>query len=320
MRTVSAIIVNWNAGSQLIDAISSLARFHHGFVVSVVIVDNASTDNSMMTVGALVDLPFQIHIIRNLVNVGFAAACNQGAKLVSSDYLLFLNPDTELFENSVVVPLSFMEKKSNKNVGICSIQLVGKSGHVDRSCSYFPSLVRFVVQTTGLCKISALRGAGIKMADWDHLSTKSVDQVIGAFFFLRQKVFSDLKGFDERFFVYFEEVDFCVRAKQAGWKTVYLKEAQAYHQGGGTSGQIRDIRLFYSLRSRLLYAMKHFSPWQTVLLFGLTLLLEPFTRISFSILCGSRLNVENTLKAYSMLYRDVINILMIQNNNKKRDE
>ena len=252
-----------------------------------------------------------LEVIRNNDNLGFARACNQGAAVCGARYLLFLNPDTEVFETSLIAPLAFMEYAENSDVGICGIQLVDEKGHISRTCARFPSLLRFVAQAIGINKVPGLQSTGVHMLDWDHAQPSRVDHVIGAFFLVRRSLFDALKGFDERYFVYLEDIDFSLRASKTGWKSVYLTDAQAYHAGGGTSGQIKDTRLFYSLSSRLLYGLKHFSPWQAWMLLGLTLVVEPLSRSAFSLLRGGMRDVGNTWRGYRMLYRDVPDILRI---------
>ena len=303
---IDIIIVNWNSGDLLRKCLFSLNRFSCGNVSKVVVVDNGSVDTSADGLGKF-DFPLQV--LRNRENLGFARACNQGAAVCDARYLLFLNPDTELFENSLVVPLAFMEDATNSDVGLCGIQLVDEKGRIAHTCAHFPTLSRFSAQAIGLGKIPGLKGVGVHMDEWDHLSEKSVDHVIGAFFFMRRSVFEALNGFDEQFFVYLEDVDFSLRAKQTGWKTAYLTGAQAFHAGGGTSSQVKAARLFYSLRSRLLYGFKHFPPWQAWVLMGITLLLEPLSRSVFSLPRGGIHDVRNTWSGYSMLYRDLPNIL-----------
>ncbi len=216
--SVDIVIVNWNAGRQLRDCLKSIvAARRDGFTLgSVVLVDNASNDNSLEGVEAL---PLPLTIIHNQINRGFGAACNQGAAICKSDYFLFLNPDTQLFEASLTVPLAFMEGRANQKVGVCGIQLIDKKGHVACTCSRFPSLLRLSIQAVGLNKLPGLKSTGVCMAGWDHSTKEVVDQVIGAFFFVRRKVFEALDGFDERFYVYFEEVDLSLRAKKMGWQS-----------------------------------------------------------------------------------------------------
>ncbi|MFQ5780560.1 MAG: glycosyltransferase family 2 protein, partial [Nitrospiria bacterium] len=137
---------------------------------------------------------------------------------------------------------------------------------------------------------------------WNHRESREVDHVIGAFFLVRRSLYKALDGFDERFFVSFEDLDFSCRAEKAGWRSYYLATVQAYHKGGGTSEQIKSTRLFYTLRSRILYGYKHLGWWvATGLMLG-TLLLEPLARIGFAIVRGSFVRLQETVGAYAMLW------------------
>jgi GT2 family glycosyltransferase len=306
---LSIIIVNWNAGRQLADVISSIALYHEDLVAMVAIIDNASTDNSITQVEKLQNLPFRLQIVRNTNNRGFAAACNQGAALASSDYLLFLNPDTRLYENSLFEPLSFIASPENANIGICGIQLINETGQVDRSCARFPTPLIFLLQAIGLNKLPGLRQFSMHRVDWDHATTQTVDHVIGAFFLVSRSLFEQLQGFDERFFVYLEDLDFSRRAFLAGWSSVYLTSAQAFHAGGGTSKQIKAARLFYSIRSRLLYAFKHFSPAAASAVLAATFLIEPITRTAFLATRLSWQDILYTCQGYWMLLKALPSIL-----------
>jgi GT2 family glycosyltransferase len=303
------ILVNWNSGSRLTEAIASIAQHHDGLVSSVIVVDNASADDSLAYVGSLSDLPFPLHILRNPANRGFAAACNQGAALAGSEYLLFLNPDTRLFSDSLSAPLAFMRRPENAGVGIVGIRLIDEHDRVARSCARFPSLGIFMAQSMGLNRLPGLRHLNTHMSDWAHDGTAVVDHVIGAYYFIRRSLFESLGGFDERFFVYLEDLDLSLRARRAGWRSVYLADAQAFHAGGGTSYQVRPHRLYYSLRSRLYYGFKHFSALEAWILLGATLILEPVFRSVFSLVREGGQGVRDTWKGYAMLYKDMNNIL-----------
>jgi len=148
------------------------------------------------------------------------------------------------------------------------------------------------------------------MTEWDHQASREVDQVMGAFFLVRRSVFEILGGFDERFFVYFEEVDLAVRARARGWRTFYLSEAQAYHKGGGTTHRIKSTSLFYSLRSRMLYAYKHFGWWAGSGVTLGTLLLEPIARLTLAASRGPLEQFWATLGAYTMLWSAMPRTLM----------
>jgi len=194
-----------------------------------------------------------------------------------------------------------MQDPAHAKVGICGVQLLDEVGHVSRSCARFPSVTGFSAHAAGLVRFFPRFGHA--MAEWDHAETRPVDQVIGAFFLVRRELFEALRGFDECFFVYFEEVDFSYRASQAGWHSVYLADVQAFHAGGGTSNQVKARRLFYSLRSRLLYAFKHFSWVGAVVVLLATLSVEPLSRSALALLRRSWSGLKETWAAYGMLWR-----------------
>ena len=302
---LDVVIVNWNAGPQLKDCLDSVLAHNKGELPRIIVVDNGSTDGSADAVERLPG----VEVIRTGENLGFGAACNIGAGAGDAPYILFLNPDTRLEADSLSVPLAFMEQPENAKVGICGIQLVDEQGTVSRTCAKVPTLGRLVCSALGVDKLPGLQDSGMRMSNWGHNDTCRVDQVMGAFFFCRRNVFEWCGGFDERFFVYFEEVDVARRSKLAGWDSWYLANAQAFHMGGGTSRQVKVNRLFYSLRSRLLYGFKHFPRWQAWLLVGVTNLLEPFTRSVWCLLRGDVAGVKHTWAAYRMLWRSMGHIL-----------
>lgn len=302
MVTLDIVIVNWNGGEGLARCVESVARAVAEPVElqRLVVVDNASSDGS---VSRLPDAGGRLRLIRNAENRGFAAACNQGARDSQAEYLLFLNPDTEINARSLSVPLRFLEQPENQDVGVVGIQLVGEDGHVSRSCARFPTPALIGTKMVGLDRILPRRFPGFIMEDWAHDRTAEVDHVIGAFYLVRRALFEEIGGFDEQFFVYLEDLDFSFRARRAGWRSVYLAEAQAYHKGGGTSEQVRAMRLFFSLRSRILYGFKHFPRSRAAALTAGTLLLEPVVRLLWSGARGGGREVLETLQGYGMLWR-----------------
>ncbi len=302
--SLDIIIVNWNSGDQLKVCISSIGGAKQdGFILrDVIIVDNASTDASLNGIDCL-GVP--VTVIRNSENRGFAAACNQGAAMAESDYLLLLNPDAYLFEDSLVLPIAFMERTENTKRGICGVQLIDDSGEECLSYARFPDLWSFVVQATGLNMVHAMTENGKVKNKSDDSGVLVVDQVIGAFFVVRKVVFDQLKGFDERFFVYFEEVDFSLRALNNGWTSVCLTGVRCGHVGGLSSRQVKASRLFYSLRSRILYSFKHFSLFSAITLLIMTLMPEFFSRLIFTFVRSAWSDFGHTVHGYSMLIRSL---------------
>lgn len=294
---LSIVVVNWNAGGQLRACLDSIARHAGGLVERTIVVDNGSTDGSESGVD---DLP-GVTLVRAGANLGFGRACNLGARRAGGDFLLFLNPDAALYAGTLPRALAFMREPANARVGICGVQLLDEGGQVARSCSRLPSVSNLMAHASGLDRV--FPGLGPFMAEWDHADTREVEQVIGAFFLVRRELFEALQGFDERFFVYYEEVDFSCRARRAGWRSVYLADAQAFHAGHGTTHQVKARRLFYLLRSRLLYVARHFPALGAGVAMLATLLVEPIARTVSAVLQGSWSGLKETWTAYGLLWR-----------------
>jgi GT2 family glycosyltransferase len=304
--SVDIVIVNWNAGEQLRDCLRSIntAQRKDWILSRVVVIDNASSDDSIVGVSAeATNLP--LSVIRNCTNHGFGRACNQGAIDSKADYILFLNPDVRLDSDAIVVPLKFMSAPENTSVGICGIQLYDETNEVSRSCRRFPSAWDLVAEGLGLHRLVDNH----RMDDWNHDSNMCVEQVIGAFFLIRRKLFEELNGFDERFFVYFEEVDLSLRANRAGWSSWYLASARAMHVGGGCTSKAKSSRIYYAARSRMQYARKHFTKPIGSLVVAATLFVEPVARLSWSAIRRSGSDAKDTLGAYRLLWSDIVRTL-----------
>lgn len=304
---VSVIIVNWNAGKLLQECLDSLPaslKFCTG-AAEVIVVDNASSDGS---VKALISPGVRLRVIENSVNRGFGAACNQGAGVAQGEYLLFLNPDTVLENDSISGALHAMDPSLYGKVGVCGIQLRDELGRISRSCTRLPTATMFVAQSIALDRI--FPAVSHFMHEWDHSATRTVDHVIGAFYLIRRELFVLLKGFDERYFVYLEDLDLSARVKSSGYKSIFVTEVSAFHKGGGTSSQIKATRLFYSLRSRIQYAFKHFSISGSWCVLVATLFIEPFTRLVHCAFRGSWVDAKNTLEGFGLLFRSLPVVLL----------
>jgi GT2 family glycosyltransferase len=307
--TIDIIIVNWNSGPLLRECLESIAAAEkEPFALDrVIVVDNASRDGSAER---LEGLKLPLTVIRNAENRGFGAACNQGASDSRADYLLFLNPDIRLFKDSLKKPLAFLQAPENVGIGICGIQLVDAASRISRSCARFPTPTRFFSQIFGLDRMFPHLFPNHFMIEWDHReSREDVDQVMGAFFLVRRPLFIVLGGFDERFFVYFEDLDFAYRMRKAGWRSFYLAEAKAYHKGGGTTEQVRSRRLLYHRSSRILYGFKHFDRTTACILMLLTLFVEPLTRLIWATARRSPGLMAETIRGFTLLWGAVPKLL-----------
>ena len=192
----------------------------------IIVVDNASTDGT----GQLVNKSFpEILYLKNAENRGFAAAANQGSALATGDFLLFLNSDTRLLPGEVEKVLSFM--KDDATIGIAGPQLVYEDMRLQRSIASVPSLPLEVVPFFVLKLMFPVKYGKVRK---DSSASREVESIIGAAMFVRAHVMRSLGGFDERFFFFLEETDFCVRAKQSGYKVFFSPSAKVIHLQGKT--------------------------------------------------------------------------------------
>ena len=296
------VIVNWNAGEQLAACLRSIAEARRSTwaLGRVVVVDNGSADGSA---DALEGLGLPLSVIRNGSNRGFGAACNQGAAGSTADDLLFLNPDARLEASTLDVAVGFLEDPRHARIGICGVRLVDESGSTHRSCTRHPAPRHFAAKMTGLDRIAPRLFPSHVMTEWDHAEDREVDHVMGAFFLVRRALFERLGGFDERFFVYLEDLDLTLRAKRAGFATMYLARASAFHRGGGVSERVKPARLYYSLHSRLRYGRKHFGSLAALGLAAGTFLVEPVTRTVWAVVTGRWDEIPATASGFMRLWR-----------------
>jgi len=296
------VIVNWNAGVLLGQAVASIAE-HPGGVARIIVVDNGSVDGS----ADLAPLPLLdvVHVGRNL---GFSAGCNFGAARGDAPYILFFNPDARFTEDALEQAIAYLEDPAHRRVGICGIRLVGDDGEIQRHCNNLPTLRGFVGDITGLSRIAPGVFPPLFMTNFDHESDRAVDVVMGAYFLIRRSLFQTLGGFDDRFFVYLDEVDLSKRAIDAGHEVRYLAGPSAYHLGRGTSDQVKAHRLFYQMRSRIHYAFKHLGTGRAAALTATLLTAGPIARLAHAAGRRSWTDARHTLNGYAMLLRNLPSI------------
>jgi N-acetylglucosaminyl-diphospho-decaprenol L-rhamnosyltransferase len=302
MFSLDIVIVNWNAGEQLLNCVRSIqcSRLDKCVLGNVIIVDNASSDNSL----ELLPQWEKLSIIKSSSNLGFGRACNLGASHVMSGLVLFLNPDTELNIDSLEIATKFYTSNQINKIGILGVQLRDELGNIQSSCSRFPDIKIVLAESLGVSKF--LPQFATIMRDRDYSQSQYVDQVMGAFFLLSRDLFNKIKGFDEDYFVYYEELDLSYRLHKLGYKSYFYVGTSIMHVGGGCSKQIKATRLFYVLDSKLIYVCKHFNFCSRVIAIGVTLFVEPLTRIVFFALKGDFAGVKETIAGYKLLYKKLL--------------
>mgnify|MGYP005853165105 CR=1 FL=1 len=244
MLTLSVIIVNWN-GSELLEAcLDAVYRTLDTVRAEVIVVDNASTDDSVAMVGARFP---QVRMIQNDVNRRFAAANNQAICESRGRYLLLLNSDTEVKPGALSALISLLD--TYLNVGVVGPKLLNSDGSWQQSAYRFPTVWGESIMLLGEGVWKPLLGSTYPHYPPTEVA-RPVDWVTGACLMVRRDVVDAVGLIDESFFFYTEETDWCYRIRQAGWLVMYQPEAVVVHHGGGSSGGV-------SLqRRRLLYGSK----------------------------------------------------------------
>jgi GT2 family glycosyltransferase len=266
----------------------------------VIVVDNDSTDGSDRID---VDIP-NLLLVRAGGNLGFARACNLGVTHSTSDYLLFLNPDARLLQPCLPELTEFMDRPQNQRVAVCGVRLIDAEGNLQACVARFPDWRTYLGHATGLSRLIPSLLPPL-WAQRDYSRSGEIDQPIGAFFLARAATFRELGCFDERFYVYFEEMDYSLRVATSGYKAYYRADVVAFHQGGGTSRRVKAARLFYFNRSKLLYAWKNFSTIEAAAVIAITLVVEPVGRLGRALLRRSASEFVDVLRGYGRLYRDL---------------
>lgn len=278
--TLRVVIVNRNSGDLLAVCLRHLesSEKNNFSFESVVVVNDDSTDESAEH---LTGHEFVLRIIKNQERKGYSHSCNLGAAGFDGDFLLFLNTDIMVNPDSIEAAVRVAHQQEKAGVAIVGIQLLKCSGSVDRCCSRFPKLWTYFNDIFGLEKLSPKIFPGLLMSDWDHSRSRVVDQVMGAFFLVRYELFVKLKGYDEDFFVYGDDLEFAYRAYLGGSRCFYSVESNALHIGGATARKNWRESLFFSAKAKVLFGNKYFPRAQRWLLYVGIFVLEPVTRIIY---------------------------------------
>ncbi|MBM3514539.1 MAG: glycosyltransferase family 2 protein [Alphaproteobacteria bacterium] len=253
MAAVDVVIVNYHSAAHAYTAIRSVHEVARadGVGVNVVVVNNSDDGQALAESSARGG---GAEIVQNARNIGFGAACNLGAARGRAPVILFLNPDAALTAGCLRTCLGALTER----VGIAGPELVDGEGSVSPSCSALPTVASLIGRTVGWHLI--VPNAGFPYLPLAaHGLSGDVGQVMGAVMFVRRDVFEAVKGFDESYFLYFEDVDLSARAHDAGWRSRYVKEARAVHLGAGSSGAATGMALALHAASRVRYSRQYFG-------------------------------------------------------------
>lgn len=258
-KRVSIIITNYNSGSLLRNCLESMQKYSDLSNVEVIIVDNASQDNSEILPNELMR---NVTLIRNKKNLGFGAANNIGLKKASGDYILLLNNDTIFIEDTISQCLNLSDKINTDFILGC--QLLNTDKSVQPSIYKFPTLML----TFSFCFYLYLLFPRSKMLGKGHTYYKKksdldeVDVIMGSFMFLPRITAEKLNGFDEDFFFYYEEFDLCKRLYNIGGKCFFTDTTSIIHLGGASAKNDSWFSLYNRYKSLFIYLKKHTNKFE----------------------------------------------------------
>ncbi len=246
MAAIDVVVVNWNDREKIATALDSVfalseVRADPSFA-RVILSDNGSSDGSVAFVRERYD--GRVAVIENGVNLGFGAACNRAIAATESRYVYLLNPDAQLCDRALAEIVAFLE--AHPQCGIAGSRIYNLDGTVQESCGEFDTWLGAFLRSSAWGDWPFLRrfANGAQLRAWNYEGERRVDLVIGAAMALRRRMLDEIGGFDERFFLYHEEVDLAKRAADAGWETWYVPSSTAVHERMGSA------RGFYNVESR----------------------------------------------------------------------
>lgn len=249
---LSIAIVNWNTTALLEKCVESIRA--NDFECQVIVVDNASDDFDFDAF----TLRFpEVEVIRNTENVGYAGGNNQAIEASSGEYILLLNPDVELRQGALKALVEFMD--THQDAAAAGCRLVRPDGSIDRSCRGFPTPGAVAAEYLGLSKLFPRRFGGYRMLDFGYDQEAEVDQPMGSCLILSRRAIEQIGVFDPQFPIFFNEVDWCFRAKKNGWKIYFTPSAEAVHVGAASTSQVAAKMRAESHHSLLRFYRKHYG-------------------------------------------------------------
>lgn len=254
---LSIVIVNYNTKQLTMDAVHSVYQSKISYTYEILLVDNNSSDGSVELFHQ--ELP-NVTVIENTKNVGFSRANNQAITIAKGSYILLLNSDTIVQEDTLQVMVNFMD--SHPKIGASGCKVVLPDGSLDKACRRgFPTPQASFYHFLGLSKLfpNNTRFNQYQLGHLDPDKDYPVDCLVGAFMLLRREVIEQVGLLDEMFFMYGEDIDWCYRIKEVGWDIYYYPYTSIIHYKGASSRR-KPMKIIYEFhRAMILFHRKHFS-------------------------------------------------------------
>lgn len=250
MAQITIGIVNWNTKDYLDHLLDSIYKSVCHLQFNIVVVDNGSTDGSVQM---LANKHPRVKLIENKINRGFTAACNQIINKLKTDYILLINTDVVVLPDCIDTLYNFMVEK--KETAACGPQLLSKDGKIQPSARKFHGLGTILAEVMLPSKLIIFLMRSFN--PWNSL--REVEYVSGAFIMISKNAIDQIGLFDETFFLYVQEIDWCYRAAKAGWKIYYVPSAKAIHYEGVSTRPITAEAFSLLVKERHQFILKHFG-------------------------------------------------------------
>jgi len=263
---VSIIIVNWNVKNLLQKCLESLFVFIENLHYEIIVVDNNSSDDSQDMLSTIKAEHKNFQVIFNKENFGFARANNHGLKIASGKYILFMNPDMEIVENTPAILYKFMEK--NFTVAACTCQLQYGDGSRQANIKRDPTLWSQIWILYKLHHVFRPRFLKNYLAkDFDYTRTQTVEQIMGALVFIKADVIKKIGGWPQEYFIWWEDVDLCTSLRKMGEKIMYTPDSRVIHYESKSFAQKMSLgkqKMFN--QSMLIYFKKYHGKFAFIIL------------------------------------------------------
>lgn len=302
MKKVAVVILNWNGKLFLEKFLPSVIQYsrHHA---EIIIADNASTDDSVQFLK--IHYP-EIRIILLEKNFGFSKGYNQALKQVEADYYVLLNSDIEVTENWIPPVIELME--TNENIAVCQPKLL--SYHEPHKFEYAGAAGGFIDKWGyPFCRGRLFQTMEEDLGQYDD--TTEIFWASGACMFVKSHIYNEYGGLDDDFFAHMEEIDFCWRLKNEGYKIMYTPHSKVYHVGGGTLPKISSRKTYLNFRNNIILLYKNLPTRQIFPVFFIRFFLDCLAALRFLMDSGFA-DMFAVFKAHCSFYA------MLQRNLKKR--
>jgi GT2 family glycosyltransferase len=272
---LSVIVVNWNTCRLLDACLRSLEAAGQNLAVDVLVVDNGSTDASVDVVRERFP---GVLLIANASNRGYAAANNQGVERARGRYLLLLNSDAEVEPAALRTLVSYAD--DHPQAGVMGPKLLNPDGTLQPSGGHFPTPGSTVASLLGLHRLTGRPRYGTRR---DYSKPADVDEISGAAMLIRRSVIDQIGGLDEGFAWGYEDVDFCLRARRAGWRVHYVPDARVVHLWGASQRLAPAPTTVKAIAGRRRYFQKHYGRWMASLVIAATFVSHLLRLMTFSV-------------------------------------